>query len=269
MTSIQLRWACTAVVVLLAGSIGCADTVTVQELCAHIYLGRCDRVSSELPCEFSVLADTWSATFSDSALGQDEGGGVVVCPPGGDAYPVYGTNVYGLQSSICTAAVHAGLISTSTGGSVLFYRQPGTDQALCGSAANGVNSEAGTDLYAYYFPDSPNFNSDVCASFHPEHVCQGHCGRCDLPYVPGNLWRQGSSCRVTVQSASPCDQQPWWGGGLDLADESSSARHCELPPLAAGSSVGWSAPDSRYVLVGVGDHIRTNAPLQVWSICEY
>lgn len=41
------------------------------------------------------------------------------CPPGGEASSVWGTDVYTDDSSVCTAAVHAGLIDFTDGGRVV------------------------------------------------------------------------------------------------------------------------------------------------------
>ena len=61
------------------------------------------------------------------------------CPPDGDPYPVWGTGTYTNDSSICTAAVHHGLIAFSDGGDVSLREQPG-QSSYEGSEANGVTS---------------------------------------------------------------------------------------------------------------------------------
>src|SRR2546426_706394 len=40
------------------------------------------------------------------------------CPPNGALWPVYGTDTYTSDTSVCPAAVHAGLITVASGGSV-------------------------------------------------------------------------------------------------------------------------------------------------------
>lgn len=59
------------------------------------------------------------------------------CPPGGASGSVWGTEVYTSDSSICTAAVHAGLIHPQQGG-VVTVRRRGGQEAFKGSERNGV-----------------------------------------------------------------------------------------------------------------------------------
>lgn len=62
------------------------------------------------------------------------------CPSGGVAYEVWGTGTYTDDSSICTAAVHAGRI-TFGGGVVTIKPQPGLS-GYVGSTQNGVTSKS-------------------------------------------------------------------------------------------------------------------------------
>lgn len=61
------------------------------------------------------------------------------CTADGVRYRVYGTDVYADSSSICTAAVHAGAITLSDGGSVAYQVLPG-QASYPGSTRNGVTS---------------------------------------------------------------------------------------------------------------------------------
>jgi hypothetical protein len=61
------------------------------------------------------------------------------CTPGGTAGPVWGTDVYTDDSSACTAAVHAGLISFDRGGVVVLEVRGGQDE-YSSSNRNGVAS---------------------------------------------------------------------------------------------------------------------------------
>lgn len=63
------------------------------------------------------------------------------CLPNGRAYTVWGTEVYTDDSSICTAAVHAGLISFADGGVVTVEIRPG-QASYVASTRNGVESLA-------------------------------------------------------------------------------------------------------------------------------
>jgi hypothetical protein len=61
------------------------------------------------------------------------------CPPNGTVASVYGTDIYTIDSSICSAAVHAGMINTRAGGKVQIRIRPG-EAFYNGSTRNGVAS---------------------------------------------------------------------------------------------------------------------------------
>ena len=66
----------------------------------------------------------------------------IVCPAkGGTAYPVWGTDVYTDDSSICVAAVHAGLISSRDGGTVVVEILTGRP-AYPASERHGVTTQS-------------------------------------------------------------------------------------------------------------------------------
>lgn len=63
----------------------------------------------------------------------------VLCPGGGHIEGVWGTDIYTDDSSICTAAVHAGLVTTKDGGTVTIEMRPDAGQ-YGGSVRNGVRT---------------------------------------------------------------------------------------------------------------------------------
>lgn len=64
-----------------------------------------------------------------------------VCTPNGTVGPVWGTDVYTADSSVCTAGVHKGMITLEAGGTVRVVMRPGLDIYI-GSTRNGVKSDA-------------------------------------------------------------------------------------------------------------------------------
>ncbi|MEP6946779.1 MAG: LCCL domain-containing protein [Acidobacteriota bacterium] len=61
------------------------------------------------------------------------------CPPNGTAQSVWGSDIYTADSSICTAAVHAGIINLEDGGQVEVEFRPG--RSIYGSTTrNGITS---------------------------------------------------------------------------------------------------------------------------------
>ncbi|MBL8679359.1 MAG: hypothetical protein JNK05_09350 [Myxococcales bacterium] len=78
------------------------------------------------------------------------------CPPNGHLSPrVWGTTIYTDDSSICTAAVHAGLITLAGGGRVRVFLHPGRN-GYVGSGDNDVLSRS----YGW-FPGSFAFTETI------------------------------------------------------------------------------------------------------------
>lgn len=74
------------------------------------------------------------------------------CPAGGTATAIWGTDVYTDDSSVCTAAVHAGKITLAQGGTVTFEIRPG-QSSYAPSTRNGITSGAWDSwLGSFRFP---------------------------------------------------------------------------------------------------------------------
>jgi len=85
------------------------------------------------------------------------------CPPVAsvDGFSVWGSGVYTDDSSVCAAAVHAGLIDPAAGGTARITITPGQD-AYVASTAHGVASEAyATWPASFYFPDAAPVSSSA------------------------------------------------------------------------------------------------------------
>jgi hypothetical protein len=75
------------------------------------------------------------------------------CPNDGSPFPVFGTDTYESGSSICTAAVHAGLITFEWGGKVK-VEFVGGRAAYRGSERNGVSSLSASESDgSFLFPE--------------------------------------------------------------------------------------------------------------------
>lgn len=61
------------------------------------------------------------------------------CPPNGTPSTIWGTDTYTDDSSVCTAGVHASVITFSSGGYVFIQIEPGQDN-YTGTTRNGVTS---------------------------------------------------------------------------------------------------------------------------------
>ena len=62
-----------------------------------------------------------------------------ICPAGGKESSAWGTDIYTLDSSICTAAVHVGKIQLGSGGPGTIERRPG-EANYKGSLRNGITT---------------------------------------------------------------------------------------------------------------------------------
>src|ERR1700682_6023383 len=81
---------------------------------------------------------SWATTAS-SLTGAVGTTFTLTCTPGGTMHAVWGSDIYTADSSICTAAVHAGLITYERGGTVTIEIRPG--RPLYGnSERNGVTT---------------------------------------------------------------------------------------------------------------------------------
>jgi hypothetical protein len=89
--------------------------------------------------------------------GQNGTSFVHACTPGGTLGSVWGTDVYSDDSSICSAAVHAGRVTLAQGGSVTVWVHPGRTR-YTGLARNGVTTR---DFAT--FPGSFAFTPQVAA----------------------------------------------------------------------------------------------------------
>jgi hypothetical protein len=74
------------------------------------------------------------------------------CPSGGNAGSVWGTGYYTDDSSVCTAAVHSGLITLANGGKVTIQIAAGRS-SYTGTTRHGIDtSNYGSWSGSYFFP---------------------------------------------------------------------------------------------------------------------
>ena len=102
---------------------------------------------------------TWEANAT-SLSGKDGETFTLACSPGGTAHAVWGVDIYTADSSICTAAVHSGLITYQQGGTVTIQLWPG--RSIYGSSEkNGVTTSAyGPYQHSFVFK-TPNTEAAV------------------------------------------------------------------------------------------------------------
>ncbi len=140
---------------------------------------------------------TW-ATKANEFGGQSGERFTLACPSGGELSDrVWGTDNYTNDSSICTAAVHAGLINPRSGGTVAIELRPGAS-SYPGSARNGVASKdygSWGGSFVFVGPTGPR------ASSFPkdEYVLPGFVGTWDGGSAWGDLvlTQSGNTVRGT------------------------------------------------------------------------
>jgi len=91
------------------------------------------------------IAATWILT-ADFYRGKNGKTYTYNCPPNGVAGNVWGTDIYTDDSSICTAAVHAGKFTLISGGTVTIEIRPG-ENGYFGSTRNGITSSTFTGFW--------------------------------------------------------------------------------------------------------------------------
>lgn len=169
--------------------------------------------------------DPW--VVSDTGLGEEVGDVVEFdCPAGGSPHPVWGTNVYAGGSSICTAAVHAGLIGFVEGGSVSFEIR-GPQSEFVASSHNGVSTRGYSSWpFSFSFPaatphpvDANVIDWDRSADFYSDLPTTSFTRTCS----PGGT------------------ERPIWGTATYTGDSSicTAAVHAGLITFASGGSVSF------------------------------
>lgn len=120
------------------------------------------------------------------------------CEPAGVVGSVWGSNPYTDDSSVCTAAVHAGLIQIGAGGRVEIEIAAGSAQYL-GTEANGVKSASyGAFEGSFVFPGLPTTgdSNDIAWSQTPAalglKVGDEGIFACEAGGTPGSVWGTGS-----------------------------------------------------------------------------
>jgi hypothetical protein len=108
---------------------------------------------SAVPSSPPVEEIKWSDNASNlvAKVGQDF---MYLCPPNGTIGNVQGADFYSSISSICSSAVHAGIINTKDGGKVQIRIRPG-EKFYNGTSRNGVTStRSGISDGSFTFLDS-------------------------------------------------------------------------------------------------------------------
>jgi hypothetical protein len=160
----------------------------------------------------------------------------VECPAGGKVRNVWGSNVYTDDSSICSAAVHVGLITAPEGGTVSIEILPGQDEYQ-GSEFNGVtSSDYGVWPGSFSFPDAESL--DVAA---------------DIDWTRNaTFYKNRDQSTFTVTCAAGGPPGSVWGTGTYTEDSSicTAGVHAGLITVAAGGTLTFELTPGAELYVG-------------------
>jgi hypothetical protein len=101
----------------------------------------------------STVSSNWSTSFLALGL-EPDARKEFVCVAGGVPVTVYGHGPYTSDSSVCTAGVHAGLITFAEGGAVTVVRGPGQSQYGASSQNGVVTASWGATSQSFLFQSS-------------------------------------------------------------------------------------------------------------------
>jgi cold shock CspA family protein len=169
------------------------------------------------------------------------------CPAGGVAGAVWGTNVYTDDSSVCTAAVHVGLITLEEGGDVVFEIEDGTDEYV-GSESNGITSSDYPSWGgSFSFPDAT-----------PVEVSQGIPWNRRAADFVGEV-ELGEPITVTCRADG--EEGVVWGTDIYTDDSSicTAAVHAGLITFADGGEVTFELVEGQEAYTGsTANGVTTN-----------
>ena len=194
---------------------------------------------------------SWSDTAIayQNRIGEDI---TLYCPGPGTPAPTWGTDQYTTASSVCSAAVHAGLITLEDGGAIAIRMMPGA--AAVASDRNGiVTSSHPATAGSFSFTNPRDFVADVLPTAFGE-----------LPLHPVtwattavSSWRQPSSIEAYYCPAGI--DEPVWGNGVYSQESSlcSAAVHAGQITLTGGPIVVQRLPGQGFYAGSVANGIRT------------
>jgi LCCL domain-containing protein len=249
--------------VLLAGCQGTADPKKFdRDLNGQEGEGGNDFTKEE---QDTIDFFTWhgGATWDAAALGHRGNDGSLIrydCPENGRARDnqVWGTDVYSDDSSVCTAAVHYGLITPASGGVVEIKILPGQD-SYRGSTRNGFTSlDYGKEPGSYTFTEGAKGQIEegatiVCGDAEAEASTHQTIVHCDLT--------PGTTGMIRIEVAPDDEANLYWEGesGARIAARQLGPDGEVLRASLIASYGGWYLPSEMtekiYVLTweNVGD----------------
>jgi hypothetical protein len=110
------------------------------------------------------------------------------CPASGSAHSMWGTGVYSSDSSVCTAAAHAGRITLAGGGPIVIEMRGGASSYISTYRNSLYSNSAGTTIcsFAVVGPSCADATQtdcgEICADLTSDKLACGSCTkRCTSP----------------------------------------------------------------------------------------
>lgn len=171
------------------------------------------------------VADVWRQTASEHR-GKDGERFTIACPPGGTVSEIWGVETYTDDSSICTAAVHVGLITAKDGGQVEYEMAPGKDEYASGIGHGITSSRYGAYQGSFIFPKAPPGSGTFTLG--PESWTR-----------TASDYATQTGKKVDVECAPGGPIASVWGTGTYTSDSSicTAAVHAGLVTVADGGTV--------------------------------
>lgn len=177
----------------------------------------------------------------------------LACPAGGEAGTVWGTNVYTDDSSVCTAAVHVGLITLADGGDVVFEIGEGAEEYV-GSESNGISTnDYGSWGGSFSFPDATPL--DVAQGIAWDRRAREYAGDAAL----------GEPITVTCRAGG--EEYTIWGTEIYTDDSSicTAAVHMGLITFADGGEVTFELVEGQESYTGSTANGVTSSDYASWG----
>lgn len=229
MPSSQLKLAC-IIILFVALTSGCSKLRSESSGGGPTGSSKNSNASTSAPP--AAAANATPTTWEANATSLNGGAGqtfTLACSPGGTAHTVWGSDIYTSDSSICTAAVHSGLITFQQGGTVTIEMRPG--RPVYGtSERNGVTSSAYGSWQSSFVFKTGNTDAVVRAAEEETAVAWStNAGM--LPDDKGATWK--FKCPANGKEASV------WGTDIYTIDSSicTAAVHAGKIQLDSGGSV--------------------------------
>lgn len=175
------------------------------------------------------------------------------CPGGGSPGSVWGTDYYTTDSSVCTAAVHAGVINMGRGGSVTFFMSGGLS-SYPGSSRNGVSTST-WGSYTSTFAFTPNVPSSARGiSWSTNGAAVVSTGQtatvsCSPGGSAGSVWGTGvySSDSSVCTAAVHAGVINWGGGTVVVTGVGGQSRYVASARHGVATS-SWGSYHSSFVV---------------------